>query len=639
MFRSFLRTVLLIITLVPGVARAAEPRWIRADSSHFSVLTDADPKKGHEVLARFEQMRAAFGQLLYKTRLNLSEPIDIIALRDDEEYAKVVPTGQGTGFGSAFFIPGDDRYYFVLNLSKDESWRAISRDFAQVLLNYNYPPTQSWFDDGITEYFSSLHLTDTQMQIGGDPMQGTSPTFVGLLSGSNWLSLPDLFAKHQEPGRDSLFDAESWIVTHYLINKEKLPAAGAYFGAVENEKLPLEQAILKAFGMSSEQLEQTVKDYFHSLAASLQTQATGKPGATSSNANPAPVTADVIGSSTHEILPGEAQALVAEMSLRLAEHRDEAEKQIAFIADQPKMDNVVVHRAQAWDFMQKKDYEHAVEELGNAITLDAKDPMTHYYLSLCKYQQAQSSGEEMKGLANMMQDLHFVLDWDHEFAEAYYMLAVAQTEGGGLRAATDSIRAAIQLSPRKPNYVLELARIYEAGKNWDAATALLQQLATNSDAKVASAASKDLQDLPYIKKYGIPPASSAASSSKVLTGSAADMPVSSAIPKANTSSPAAPASEENEESSEQAPAAPQIDKRLIQYTKGKLISVDCSQAPAAVVTVSTGAKTMRLRTADYKALMLVGVDAFSCDWTNRPVSVNYKAGGKADGDLVSLEVH
>ena len=38
------------------------------------------------------------------------------------------------------------------------------------------------------------------------------------------------------------------------------------------------------------------------------------------------------------------------------------------------------------------------------------------------------------------------------------------------------------------------------------------------------------------------------------------------------------------------------------------------------------------------SLLLIGADEFSCGWKNRPVAVNYKAGGKADGDLVSLEV-
>jgi hypothetical protein len=47
---------------------------------------------------------------------------------------------------------------------------------------------------------------------------------------------------------------------------------------------------------------------------------------------------------------------------------------------------------------------------------------------------------------------------------------------------------------------------------------------------------------------------------------------------------------------------------------------------------------MKLRTDDYKSLLLVGADEFSCEWTDRAVVANYKAGGKSDGDLVSVEV-
>jgi len=99
----------------------------------------------------FEPMRAVFGQLLSRSRINMSEPIDIIALRNDDEYSRIVPNRQGQGLAAGFFIPGADREYFTLNLSKDESWRSISRDFALVFLNYNYPPTQPWFDECFAE--------------------------------------------------------------------------------------------------------------------------------------------------------------------------------------------------------------------------------------------------------------------------------------------------------------------------------------------------------------------------------------------------------------------------------------------------------------------------------------------------------
>ena len=56
---------------------------------------------------------------------------------------------------------------------------------------------------------------------------------------------------------------------HYLLHEQKLPETGTYFGLVLNQHVPVEEAIQKAYGMTSAQLEQAVKDYFHSQAALL----------------------------------------------------------------------------------------------------------------------------------------------------------------------------------------------------------------------------------------------------------------------------------------------------------------------------------------------------------------------------------
>ena len=68
------------------------------------------------------------------------------------------------------------------------------------------------------------------------------------------------------------------------------------------------------------------------------------------------------------------------------------------------------------------------------------------------------------------------------------------------------------------------------------------------------------------------------------------------------------------------------------------MGVDCSQSPAAILTVTSGAAVLKLRTADYKSLLLIGTDTFSCDWRDRSISVNYKPGGISDGDLLSVEL-
>src|SRR5712692_8198792 len=282
-----------------AASRDAEPHWIRVSSSHFSVLTDGGENKGREVAVRLEQMRTVFAQLLMKTRVNLPEPLDVIAFKTDKEYAQIAPLHDGQPISEpGFFIPGEDRNYIVLNLFEDESWRAVTHEFAHLLLNYNYPPTQGWFDEGFAEYFSSLRLDNKQVQVGSDPevnssrkqdVLGNQPqlrnppkSLTDLLSVPVWLALPDLFAMkhntfgHQEGSHHTLFYAQSWMVMHYLLNKNKLPETGTYFELVQNQKLPVEQAIQQAYGMTTAQFEQAVKDYFHSLAPLFSAQDAAK---------------------------------------------------------------------------------------------------------------------------------------------------------------------------------------------------------------------------------------------------------------------------------------------------------------------------------------------------------------------------
>jgi hypothetical protein len=76
----------------------------------------------------------------------------------------------------------------------------------------------------------------------------------------------------------------------------------------------------------------------------------------------------------------------------------------------------------------------------------------------------------------------------------------------------------------------------------------------------------------------------------------------------------------------------------MKFLRGRLVAVDCSQAPAATLTVIGENATLKLSVPDYKSMVLIGADDFSCDWRDRQVTVNYKARGAKGGDLVSLEM-
>jgi tetratricopeptide (TPR) repeat protein len=296
-------------------------------------------------------------------------------------------------------------------------------------------------------------------------------------------------------------------------------------------------------------------------------------------------------------------------------------KRLNAMLDEPKGETAIAHRAIAWGHLEKNEFEDANDELQQALRLNPQDPWTHFYLAWMKYYEAQANGTLFPGLANMMLDLRAVLDWNDQVAEAYHMLAMARVEGGGMHSAVEAIQKAVQLNPRSEKYLLDMGRVYMAAKKWDEATALLERLKSSQNPQIAMVATQNLSDLPTLKKYGL------------LPQRVQEAPKVVAKPK-----PPVKAATLDDAPEPARPAEPEVDRRKVQFARGKLLSVNCSQPSVAIITVASGTKRLKLRTDDYKSLLLIGADAFSCDWQNRSVIANYKAGGKVDGDLVSLEV-
>jgi hypothetical protein len=672
---SILPAILLGVFLSASTpAPAAEPSpWLEIRSAHFTVITDAGDKKGKEVALRFEQMRAVFAILLMKERLNEPLPLTILAFKNDKDYYQSAPPHQGQPISvPGFFVPGEDQNFIVLNLFEEESWRAVAHDFAHLLLNYNYPPVEGWFDEGLAEYFGSIRVDNKQVEIGGDPelsnaftqdllenqreVRNPPKSLTELLSGQVWLSLPDLLAmKHDtstyvEATHHTLFYAQSWMVMHYLLHEKKLPETGTYFDLVENQHMPAEEAIQKAYGVTAAQFDQAVKIYFHSLTPLFTAlDASKQPGAPANPPQvyqfPAPLGPNDSAIIVKPMREADARASAAEIKTRILERREAGLHELQALATAPELGtsskannkktkddtqdgplvaaagNEIAHRVLAWDHLEHGEFDAAAEELSDATALNPRDMWIRYYLAVLKYRIAKAKHGDIQGLPNMLQDLRAVLDWFPEFADAYDLTAMARMVGGGPVAATQAERAAIQLSPRNQEYVYHLAEIYIEAKKWDTARALLEHLKTSGNPQVAAEAREQLGRLANQQKYGLSAASTAPKFSP--QSSPFDVLEQDAAKRAAAQTSQSPGDG---------------DKRPAKFFQGRLLGVDCSQSPAAVLTVSSAGTVLKLRTADYKSLLLIGADNFSCAWNDRSVSVNYKPGGISDGDLVSVEL-
>ena len=610
---SHLASILLLV--LPGLpARAAEPQWVEVRSPHFTVLTDAGEKQGRDIALRFERMRNSFGTLFSRARVNMPVPLEVVAFRSGKEVKQVLPLWKGKPVEDAgYYQPGSDRDYIMLDLSANDVWRVVFHEYGHLLLRGNYPATAPWFDEGFAEYFSTIDITPKDVTIGQPPQSDAY-----MLDQERFMPLVDLFsvrhdsAAYNESGdRRTMFYAQSWLVMHYLFDLKKLPQAGQYFDLVQNQHVPVADAIRQSFGVDAKSLGKAIEDYWIAKKGLINTY-------------PLP---NILSSSDYtvrKLSDLEARAAVADLKLHSKDHFDEGINELeAVVQQQPEL--AAAHRGLGYAYLRKGDFRRAGEHFKQAADLDPKDPRVLYYAALLMNRESLAGGRGPTDAGEMKQKLDAALAIDPDFADAWDLLAFADLALQDPRGALDALKKAIQLSPREERYQLNLGLFYMQQKRWDDASGVLEHLKDSSNPEIAAQAAQGLVLLDQAKAQRAP----------VAPTDRSRYPTSYDAPQWQPQ-PGQPTPDVTKPIVKSEDTAP--DTRPIQYLKGRLVSVDCSAEPGALLRIAVGAKTLKLRTPDRNKLVLIGADSFSCDWRDRKVLVNYKAGGSADGDLVSLEM-
>ena len=600
----------LLLTAVCAAALLAPSRvagqWVEVRSPHFSVVTDAGERRGREVALRFEQMRSVFGTLILRNKVNIPVPLQIIAFKSSGGLRRYVPLWKGKPVEMAgFYQRGEDRSFIAVDLSANEGFRTVFHEYAHLLFDGNYPRTQAWFDEGFAEYYSTIEIRNKEVEIG------RAPPSAPLLLQSSLQPVTALFAvthdssTYNESGdRRTLFYAQSWLVVHYLFDTGKLKETGAYFDLVQNQRVPIAEAILRAFGVEPKQFDRQLADYAHSSRLVSHTFE-------------APAGIDEAGYSVTRLDEADTKAVLADLHLHSPEYAEQAMQEFQAVL-QINPNHAAAHRGLGYAYLRKRQFEPAAEHFRRAAELDPSDARVHYYNALLM----NLSGRVDDPWA-MKKEAEKAISLAPEFADAYILLAAAHAAEGDMNAAIDAVTKAVRLSPRNDAYLLNLAQYSMMAQKWDDALALFERLKTSADPGLAALAAQNLERIPRMRAN---PPPMIVRRDRASDWSQYDDPQW----RRRTPAPAPPVAPEE--------PPPPPDHRPIKFLKGKLLLVDCSQAPAAVLTVLAGKTAWKLRARDSRTLVLVGADAFSCGWRNRDVAVNYRESGPGQGDLVSLEL-
>ena len=472
--------VVALTTLGSLTVTASDRTWLQIRSAHFRVVTDASEKRGIEVAAHCEQMRAAFSLLMAKSTADDPAPLLIFALKSQQEVDELAQSRGRKLRHSGIFFPGTDQSFILLDVSGDP-WHTVFHEYAHELLHANTSAAvQTWFEEGFAEYFSTLTANRKNTEIGQVPVGELQ----FLRQNGKMMRLADLVRVDQNSEiynrngpLQAAFYAQSWLLVHYLFDHQLINRAQSFFLAMA-AGTSLEQALMNAFGMRTEALEQELLSYargerfrFFSLP--------------SVHAEEPPPMVERMNEIT-------ASALRLEIRWHAwpERSRGNAEPYVneyrALLAQDPANSSVL--RGLGLALMEAGDYPQSLEYLRRAVEIEPGSALNHHALAELLRAMDSSAAEGSDHGLSVDREATACTALEPHFADAYQLRASAHARHGDFDGAASLMRQAIVLSPRTEGYKLNLADLELKVRDYGPALALLHQLQNSRDPEVVKRA-------------------------------------------------------------------------------------------------------------------------------------------------------
>jgi tetratricopeptide (TPR) repeat protein len=265
---SFPAALLLLTVSLPAQALPRErDSWIRLETDHFVVFSNAGERVARRTADNLERLRDVLSQIAAGTRLGSPQPMYIYLFSSRIAFAPYKPVFNGKPMDvDGYFYSRDDAEYMVLRADAGEATDDILyHEYLHYVLRNNYPNLPVWFNEGLAELYSTFQATDDHADLGR-PIA----SHIGWLRENSLIPLVQLFAMdhsskdYNEGYRRGVFYAESWALVHYLLmgNEARAAQAGPFFQEMA-KGTPAPEAFRRTFDTDEATLEKELRDYVH----------------------------------------------------------------------------------------------------------------------------------------------------------------------------------------------------------------------------------------------------------------------------------------------------------------------------------------------------------------------------------------
>jgi tetratricopeptide (TPR) repeat protein len=192
----------------------AEDAWIRVDTAHFFIYSDASEDDTAGIARQLETFRGTLARLGSGLETRAAAPIVVYVFRDDAAYRpyRLRPDIAG------FFVKDREGNSIAVGLdANSDPWQTVFHEYVHFFLNNNFIDIPLWFDEGMAEAYSTFRVKEGEGQLGA-PLEHHR----AWLRKHDLVPLDQLFAidtgsrDYEEGTRQGTFYAESWALVHWL---------------------------------------------------------------------------------------------------------------------------------------------------------------------------------------------------------------------------------------------------------------------------------------------------------------------------------------------------------------------------------------------------------------------------------------
>jgi tetratricopeptide (TPR) repeat protein len=209
--------------LLRSPAASASEQWTQITSNHFSLITDANEKEGRHTLDQLERMRWVFGKFFPNLNADNAIPINVLAVKNGKTFDGLLPPdklGKNQLQLAGLFMRSSDKNYILLRLGTNEEhpYATVYHEYTHQQIAAGHLQLPLWLNEGMAEFMQNTEFRDKDVVVGE-----ASRKDVLYLRQNSLIPLPVLFKVdssspyYHEEQKGSVFYAESWALTHYLM--------------------------------------------------------------------------------------------------------------------------------------------------------------------------------------------------------------------------------------------------------------------------------------------------------------------------------------------------------------------------------------------------------------------------------------